>query len=235
MKISLIIPAYNEGTRLLHTIKRVKDYFREKPWESEIIVVNDGSRDNTGEIAKKERAKIVNNPTNKGKGFSVKRGIESAEGDYIFFTDADLSTPIEEIDKFVAYLEKGYDLAIGSRAHPEAKILRHQARQREIMGKIFNLLVRILFRLPYRDTQCGFKGFRKEAAKKLFSQLKCAGFAFDVEILLKARAAGYSIKEIGVTWINTPDSKVKLFSSPLSMLREILKLKLRADSQTGCR
>ncbi|NOZ64002.1 MAG: glycosyltransferase family 2 protein [Caldiserica bacterium] len=226
MKISLIIPAYNEGTCLLHTLKKVKDYFREKPWESEIIVVNDGSQDNTGEIAKKEKVKTLNNPLNKGKGFSVKRGIETAEGDYIFFTDADLSTPIEEIDKFVACLDEGYDLAIGSRAHPESKILRRQAKQREIMGKFFNLLVKILFRLPYRDTQCGFKGFRREAAKKLFSQLKCEGFAFDVEIILKARAAGYSIKEIGVTWINAPDSKVKLFSSPFSMLREILKLKL---------
>ena len=226
MKVSIIIPAYNEEKRLPQTLKRIKEFLRGENWESEIIIVDDGSEDRTTQVAIKEGIKVIKNSSNQGKGYSVKRGVEAAEGEYIFFTDADLSTPIEEIDGFLAWLEKEYDIVIGSRTHPEAKILRHQAKYRENMGKFFNLLVRMLFQIPFRDTQCGFKGFKKKVAKRLFRELSCRGFAFDVELIVKAWKAGYRIKEIGVTWINSPDSRVKLTSSPLSMLWELFKIRL---------
>ncbi len=228
MKVSIVIPAYNEENRLPATLKKITDYLKTKNLENEIIVVDDGSEDRTIQVAIREGVKILKNPKNIGKGYSVKRGVLSATGDYIFFMDADLSTPIEEIDKFLLYLEKyDYDIVIGSRASKDAEIIKHQAKLRERMGKIFNFFVRILFNLPYKDTQCGFKGFRKEVAKTLFPNIKIKGFAFDVEVLLKAREKNYRIKELGVRWINSPNSRVKISSSPLLMLGEIFLLKIK--------
>ena len=225
MRVSIVIPAYNEEKRLPSALKKIKEYLEGKDWESEIIVVDDGSLDKTALLAEKEGAKVLRNEKNMGKGYSVRKGILESRGDFIFFTDADLSTPIEETERFLNWLKNGYDMVIGSRDHPEAKILKRQSWGREKMGKIFNLIVRILFHLPYRDTQCGFKGFRREVAYILFRNLKTMGFAFDVEIILKARTLGFKIKELGVTWINSPQTTVKIFSAPIRMLKEILVLK----------
>ncbi len=225
MKISIIIPAYNEEKRLPRTLRKIKEFLKKKDWDWEIVVVDDGSSDSSARIARKEGAKVLRKEKNEGKGAAVKEGMLQAEGDFLFFTDADLSTPVEEIERFIPYLEDRYDIVIGSRALPDSQIIVHQNWGREKMGKIFNFLVRLFFSLPYRDTQCGFKGFRREVAKDIFSQLQTPGFSFDVEVLILAKERGYRVKELGVQWANSSESRVKIFSSPLSMLKELLILK----------
>ena len=226
--LSIIIPSYNDKLRLINSLKIIIKYLDLKKFKYELIIVDDGSTDNTIENIPpliKQKTRILINDKNYGKGASIKKGVLAASGDFIFFSDADLSTPIEEMDNFLTTLNKGYDIAIASRAISGANILIHQSSFREISGKIFNFLVRLLLIPNIYDTQCGFKGFTKEAAKKIFLQQKIQRFGFDVEILYIAQKIGYKIKELPVSWTNAPNSKVNIFTDSLNMLIDLFKIK----------
>jgi len=232
MEISVIIPAYNEEKRILPTLEKVYDYFsRVQNMDFEIIVVDDGSKDNTEKVVKNfakdksKKVKFIKHKENKGKGAAVKTGVMEAKGDVILFTDADLSTPIEEFEKLKKAIDRGYDIAIGSRGLPESKIVIPQPWYRRYIGKIFPLIVRIIVMKNFRDTQCGFKLFKKKIAKELFANLVTSGFAFDVEILYKALKNKYKVKEIPVKWYNYKESKVSILKAPFNMLKEIIKIK----------
>lgn len=226
--LSIIIPAYNEEHRIGDTLKKITAYLSQKPFTAEIIVADDGSTDRTVKIAEELRIpnlRIVKNITNLGKGAAIKNGVSAARGELILFSDADNSTPIEEVEKLISAIEEGYDVAIGSRALPDSNIVVHQPFYRETMGRIFNFLVQLLVLKGIKDTQCGFKLFRREVAKKVFSEQQLKGFAFDVEILLLARRAGYCIKEVGITWINSPASRVHPLRDASRMFTDLWRLR----------
>lgn len=225
--LSVVIPAFNEEKRLAETLPGAKDYLAGR--ECEIIVVDDGSSDRTAEIAGKYGCRVIKHPRNLGKGAAVKSGVLAAKGDLVLVTDADLAAPIAELPKLGAALKKGADVAVGSREAPGAKVLRVSFK-RKLAGKAFNLLVRLITGLPYRDTQCGFKLFRKGAAEVLFSLSECKGYCFDVEILLFARELGLKVEEVGVSWADVPGSKVRLFRDSLRTFRELLELKKLAGN-----
>ncbi len=228
---SIIIPTYNEEKRIENTLIRIASYLSQKfGADYEIIIVDDDSEDKTVEIVKKlsrenEKIKLLLNEINSGKGYSVKKGMLSAEGSYLLFSDADLSTPIEELEKLFYWLQRGYDIAIASRSLKESKILVHQPLYREMMGKIFNKLVKLWCLPDFLDTQCGFKLFKKEVTKKIFSLSKINRFAFDVEILYLAKKNNYSIKEVPVRWIDSPASRVHPFFDSLKMLLDLIRIK----------
>lgn len=229
--LSVIIPAYNEGKRIGKTLARMGEYFKNKDYDYEIIVVDDGSSDDTilkaesSAVALAGKLKVVKNGENKGKGFSVKNGITHSLGEYVLFSDADLSTPIEEVDKLLGIVDDGSDVVIGSRSVRDSSVIAHQPWYRELMGKTFNLFVKLLIIRGFNDTQCGFKLFKGDVARDIARYMRIDGFAFDVEMLYIARIKGYKIKECGVAWENSPESKVKLFHSPISMFFDLFKIK----------
>jgi len=167
---------------------------------------------------------VLKNGSNKGKGFSVKNGIIKSRGEYILFSDADLSTPIEELDKLFASVNNGYDIVIGSRSIKESKVMAHQPWYREIMGKTFNFFVKTLLMKDFNDTQCGFKLFKGNIAREIAGHMSIDGFCFDVEMLYFAKIKGYNIKEEGVIWNNSPCSKVRLFHSSINMFFDLTKI-----------
>lgn len=229
--LSVVIPAYNEEERIGRTLEKIVAYLKNKPFKSEIIVVNDGSNDRTFDTAKVilngfEDSKIISRTENKGKGYSVREGALHAEGDIILFSDADLSTPIQEFDKLHEWIKKGYDIVIGSRAVKGAEVVVHQNMLRECMGKIFNIFVQALTLRGLKDTQCGFKCFTGKMAQDIFTKQTIMGFGFDVEILFIARILGYKIKESPVRWLNAPKSKVSIFRDPLKMFLDLFKIRL---------
>ena len=227
--VSVIVPAYNEGDCIQSTLGKIADYLRGRFSRFEVIVVDDGSTDDTGGrisqfAAREPAARLLAFPENHGKGFAVRQGVLAARGDAVFFTDADLSTPVEEIEKGLAGLEAGHSVVIASRRHSASVIARHQGRGREAVGRAFNLFVRSLLSLPYDDTQCGFKCFTGAAAREIFSLARIDGFAFDVEALVIARSLGYRVQEIPVRWTNSPDSKVRPVRDLLFVLRDLLRI-----------
>ena len=229
--LSIVIPAFNEGHRIGQTIDRILKYCNLRGFSFEIIVVDDGSSDNTPKIIEaiqkkegKTKVKLLKNSRNQGKGFSVKKGVLTAKGKYILFTDADLSTPIEELEKFLFYLNRGYEVAIGSRALPESKTEVSQPWYRIILGKIFNKIVQIFIIRGIRDTQCGFKCFLRDVAKDIFQAQKIKRFGFDVEILYLAKVKGYKVKEVPVVWRNSPCSRYSLLVDTLRMIKELIKI-----------
>lgn len=231
MYLSVVIPAYNEASRLGLTLKKLNSFLSCKDYDYEVIIVDDGSTDGTSSVAsestlsKSGKLSIIKNNRNKGKGFSVRKGMASSKGDYVLFTDADLSTPIEELDKLFSYIGKGFDAAIGSRSIKGANIQAHQPFYREYMGKLFNKIVRLFVLRGIIDTQCGFKLFKKTLVKDILPYLNIEGFAFDVEILYLAGKKGYSIKEVPIVWLDSPASKVNAVSDSLRMLMDILSIK----------
>ncbi len=216
--LSIVIPAYNEEERIVKTLKRIVEYADRHIRDYEIIVVDDGSEDNTALVVKKQKIKLISYKKNRGKGYAVKQGVLKSKGDYILITDSDLATPIEEYNKLKQFI-KEYEIVVGSRT-----LRVKQTWLRIFLGVVFSFIVRLLFHLGIRDTQCGFKLFRKEPAKRIFSMLKTNGFAFDVEALLLAKRIGYKIKEVPVKWTNKKGSKVRLGHS-LKMFMELLRLK----------
>ena len=228
--LSIIIPAFNEEKRIPNTLLNLLNYLSAKSYKWEIILVDDGSTDRTSEIAKEiiknNSLTVIKNHLNQGKGYSVKRGVLSSKGKVLFFSDADLSASIEDLDKMLLWIDRGYDIVIGSRMLPESIIEVRQPLHRELMGKIFNLLVQSLVLKGFKDTQCGFKCFKRESALQVFSLQRLAGFAFDVEILYIAQKCGFKIKEQPVRWTNSPASKVHLLKGSLSMILELLKIRL---------
>jgi dolichyl-phosphate beta-glucosyltransferase len=229
---SIIIPSYNEEQRLPATLEKIADYLRNKQRNTEIIVVDDGSTDGTVAAAERFRGqipglRIVLNGRNRGKGYSVRHGSLEARGEIILFTDADLSSPIEEADKLLAALcDK--DVAIGSRAMNRKLIEVHESTFREFAGIVFNRIVRLVLRLPFVDTQCGFKAFRRERSRVIFEQQTIERFGFDPEILYLARHHGLSIAEVPVRWAHSPATKVNMFRDSLQMFVDVFQIRWNA-------
>jgi dolichyl-phosphate beta-glucosyltransferase len=228
--LSVVIPAYNEEARITGSLERILAHLAGKPFASEIIVIDDGSRDATARAAAEVLEgriahRVIKRDSNIGKGASVKQGVLEASGEVVLVTDADLSTPIEELDKFLAALESGGDIVVGSRALPDSDVRVRQSRLRQTMGRFFNLLVRLLVLGGYRDTQCGFKAYRRGAARELFSRLETAGFAFDVEILALCRKMNYGVREVPVVWLDSRPSRVRLVRGSLGMLKELWRIR----------
>lgn len=198
----------------------MRGYLDRSGWEfAETLVVDDGSRDGTAQAARASGARVLENSGNRGKGYSVRRGMLEAKGDWALFTDADLSAPIEELERLWAAAERGsVQVAIGSRSVDRSLIGVHQPAFREAMGRIFNLVMRVITGLPYRDTQCGFKMFEARAAREVFSRQRLDGFGFDVEVLFIARRLGYSAIEVPVRWNNAAGTTVSLWRGVLAFL-----------------
>jgi glycosyltransferase involved in cell wall biosynthesis len=226
--LSIIIPAYNEEARLPATLERIRAYLDDR-WPvgfREILVVDDGSRDGTAEAAGRfEGVRVLRNPGNRGKGYSVRHGVLEARGEWVLFTDADLSTPIEELEKLWSATERGAaSVAIGSRALDPSLIGVHQPAIREASGRFFNWTMRLITGLPFRDTQCGFKLLEAAAAKNIFRRQRLDGFGFDVEVLALARALGYRAVEVPVRWDNAQGSKVGL-GGGLAAFLDVLRVR----------
>ncbi|MBI4398176.1 MAG: glycosyltransferase family 2 protein [Candidatus Omnitrophica bacterium] len=227
--ISIIICAYNEAERLPKSLKEIGNFLESWRRSYEIIVVDDGSRDGTARVASEHLAGVshfvLSERNNRGKGYAVRTGMLHARGTYILFTDADLSTPIHELEKMIPFLEDGYDLAIGSRAIEAPEVKRTMIWYREIMGRTYNFLREIFIYPGISDSQCGFKCFRREAAKDLFSAQKLNGFSFDAEILYLARKRQYRIKEVPVSWYAETQSKVKIVKDSLNMFLDLIRIR----------
>jgi dolichyl-phosphate beta-glucosyltransferase len=223
--LSIIIPAYNEEARLPGSLQKIANYISSHRPNTEVIVVDDGSTDSTASVAEKFRGilsnlRVLSNGVNRGKGFSVRRGSLEAMGEIVLFTDADLSAPIEEAEKLLAALEKN-DVAIGSRALDRRLIETHQSAFREFAGILFNKIVRVILRLPFVDTQCGFKAFRRERCRIIFEQQTIERFGFDPELLYLARHHGLSTVEVPVRWAHSPATKVSMFRDSLQMFVDV--------------
>lgn len=227
--LSVVIPAYNEEKRLPQSLSKVMEFLKQQSYTSEVIISDDGSTDQTvplaAEILKEVPHRIVTTPQNRGKGHAVRQGVLAAQGEYILFTDADLSTPIEEVTRFLNHLEKDQEVVIGSRALPDSKVMIHQNALRETMGKVFNSIACFFAFKGIHDSQCGFKAFRRESARKLFGLQKLDGFSFDVEIVFLAQKLGLRLLELPVIWRNSAQSRVRVFLDPLLMFWDVLRIR----------
>ncbi len=213
MKLSVIIPAYNEDKRIVKTLESVKNYL--KNHDSEIIVVDDGSTDTTSIFSQ------ISYPKNMGKGYAIKKGVEKALGDLILFIDADNSTPIEEIEKL---LKVDADIVIGSRYLPESNIEKKQSLLRILIGRLGNFVIALLVVKNIKDTQCGFKLFKKNVAKELFEELETYRFGFDIEILARAQKKGLKIVEIPITWLHNSNSRVRPIRDAAKTFSDLIKI-----------
>ena len=228
--LSLILPAYNEQARIGTTLAAVEGYLQSLGESFEIIAVDDGSTDATLSALRECAAdsdvlRIISYEGNAGKGHAVRQGVFAARGEYVAFTDVDLSAPIEEMSKLFAALDKGYDIAIGSRAVKEAIIPVHQPLHRELGGKGLNLVIRALAVPGIHDTQCGFKLFRGDVAREIFAKCFINGWGFDIEVLYLARKMGYSIAEVGVQWSHAEGSKLQPLRAGLQVLKDIFRIR----------
>jgi dolichyl-phosphate beta-glucosyltransferase len=230
VRYSIVIPAYNEGGRLGATLEKVLAYVHTQRWDAEVVVVNDGSRDNTADIVRKFAAqdpslRLVENPGNHGKGYSVRHGMLEARGQIVIFSDADLSSPIEEAPKLLRALEEGADIAIGSRWLRAETQTQRQPLHRQIFGRIFNLLLRITLGLKFKDTQCGFKAFKKPAVEAIFPRQKIERWGFDPEILFLARKFHFKVKEIPVAWGHSGGTRINPLVDGSRMFWEMLHIR----------
>lgn len=234
--LSIVIPAFEEQDRLGASIKKILEFVRSGNLNAELIIVDDGSRDKTAEVAERSCAgfeeiptKVIRYEANRGKGFAVKTGLLAAQADIALFTDADLSTPISELSKLVESIQTGeYDVTFGSRALDRSLIGVHQPWRREQGGKVFNLIVRTLTRLPFWDTQCGFKAFNMEKFRPLLGLMRIERFGFDVEFLYVASLYGLKLKEIPVRWDHDERTKVSVFRDSQRMFNEVRLIRRNA-------
>jgi glycosyltransferase involved in cell wall biosynthesis len=232
--ISIVIPAFNEESRLPDTLRKIEQYFvtSERP-EHEIIVVDDGSTDGTvkaaeGFAAANANIRVLRNPGNRGKGYSVRHGMLEARLEWCLFSDADLSTPIAELDKLAAAARRdNVPVAIGSRALDRSLVGVHQSAFREMSGKFFNAVMQVTIGLPIKDTQCGFKLFRRDVAREAFSRQTLERWGFDVEVLFIARQLGHRIAEVPVRWDNAEGSKLSIWSGATAFL-ELAKVRVNS-------
>ncbi len=230
---SIVIPAYNEAARIGKALTDVLHCIHERNWSAEVIVVNDGSQDNTAAIvqqfARQDPAvSLLENPGNRGKGYSVRHGMLQARGEVLMFTDADLSAPIEEAERLFAAISDGVDIAIGSRWLERTRQTIHQPLYRQIFGRCFNLITRSVIRLPFADTQCGFKAFRRSAAHTVFGLQRIERWGFDPELLFIALRKGFNVREVSVTWGHDERSRISYLRDGLKMLEEILYVRWNA-------
>jgi len=230
---SIIIPAYNEGTRVGATLEKVLAYAAEQGWDAEVIVVNDGSRDNTTEVVrsyleKNPRLWLLENPGNRGKGYSVRNGMLHAQGETLLFTDADLSSPIEEAEKLFAALENGADIAIGSRWLQSDLQTQRQPLHRQLFGRVFNLLLHIILGLSFKDTQCGFKAFTRPAAETIFPLQNIERWGFDPELLYLAKTFKLKVVEVPVEWAHREGTCINPLRDGAKMFLEMLSIRWNA-------
>ncbi len=231
--LSVVIPAYNEAMRLPKTLQKLDAFLNHQTYISEIIIVNDCSQDATREVVREYRfhgmvrVRVLSNQRNRGKGASIRRGMAAAKGQFVLFTDADLSTPITEVKALFKALEPSADIAIGSRAVSGARVLTHQPWYREFMGKTFNRFVQGIVLPGLHDTQCGFKLFRRAAARRVFRWVSIPRFGFDAEVLYLARKAKLAIAEVPVEWHNSPASTVSPLKDSLTMFADLFRIRWR--------
>ncbi len=239
--LAVVVPAYNEARRLDHTLPTMLQYLQTHRPASELLVVDDGSSDETAAVAEEifaqhpqVRARLLRSPQNRGKGHAVRQGLLATAAPIAVFSDADLSTPLSELPRLVAPIEAGeYDIVFGSRALDRKLIGTRQSWQREQGGRVFNGLVRLTTGLPFSDTQCGFKAFRMAAVRPIIERAQVDGFGFDVELLFLAHKAGLRLLEKPVRWDHNEGSKVHLLHDSLRMFREILELRSRYARQSA--
>jgi dolichyl-phosphate beta-glucosyltransferase len=223
---SIVIPAYNEAARIAGALESVVGCIRSRGWFAEVVVVNDGSRDQTADIvrgfaARAPEIRLLENPGNCGKGYSVRHGLLEAFGEIVMFTDADLSAPIEEAEDLFAPLRVGADIAIGSRWLQRTRQTIRQPLYRQLFGRCFNAVTRIVMGLPYADTQCGFKAFTRAAAQTIFQLQTIERWGFDPEILFIARKRGYEVVEVPVSWAHDERTRISYLKDGLRMLQDI--------------
>lgn len=233
MTYSFVIPAYNESNRLRPTLDGILRFAEEQKWDAELLVVDDGSRDDTAAIVREyghshPQVQLVQNPGNRGKGFSVRNGMLQARGEICLFTDADLSSPIAEAEKLFDALRQGADIAIGSRWLRAELQTERQPFYRQVFGRVFNLLLRIVLGLHFMDTQCGFKAFRRDAAQQIFPLQKIERWGFDPEILFLARRKGLRCVEVPVLWAHSEGTRLHPFRDGVRMFGDVMRIRWNA-------
>jgi glycosyltransferase involved in cell wall biosynthesis len=230
LRYSIIIPAYNEGRRIEPTLKKILEYIAKQKWDAEVVVVDDGSRDNTAEIVARYAQqnfalRLLQNPGNRGKGFSVRNGMLHAQGEVMLFTDADLSAPIEESAKLLQAIMEGADIAIGSRwLRPELQT-QPQSLHRRVMGRVFNLVLRVALGLRFKDTQCGFKAFSRRAVENIFPLEKIERWGFDAEIIFLAERTGLRVVEVPVKWAHEAGGSIHPVRDGVHMMFDAFKVR----------
>lgn len=233
MTYSFIVPAYNESSRIRPTLDEILRYSAEQNWDAEILVVDDGSRDDTAEVIREyarahSQIRLLQNPGNRGKGFSVRNGMLHARGDICLFTDADLSSPISEAPKLFEAIRGGADVVIGSRWLRAELQTERQPLYRQAFGRIFNLVLRLFLGLTFKDTQCGFKAFRRAAAQRVFPLQKIERWGFDPEILYIARRMGLKVAEVPVLWAHSEGTRLHPFRDGMRMFVDVLHIRWNA-------
>jgi dolichyl-phosphate beta-glucosyltransferase len=228
--ISIVVPAYNESARIGECLQTVVETIAAHGWNAEVLVVNDGSRDTTGDIVRQFAAanpsvRLIECETNRGKGYAVRQGLCAARGNVVMFTDADLSAPMEEASRLFAAIAGGADIAIGSRWLEVSRQTVRQPWYRRFFGRCFNLLTRSLMRLPYKDTQCGFKAFTREAVAQIAPRLRIDRWGFDPEMLFLAGVSGFKVREVPVTWAHDARSKISYMKDGLKMLEDMARIR----------
>jgi glycosyltransferase involved in cell wall biosynthesis len=242
LKYSIIIPAYNESGRIPATLESVVSHVRLRGWDAEVLVVNDGSSDNTAAVvlafaATHPEVRLIHNPGNRGKGYSVRNGILQAVGDVVMFTDSDLSAPIEEADRLFAAIAQGADIAIGSRWLESGRQTHRQPLYRQFFGRCFNAVTKAVMGLRFADTQCGFKAFTRAAAQTVFSLQTIERWGFDPEILFIAVKNCLRVEEVAVSWAHDERSRMSYLKDGLQMLKEITVIRwnaLRGRYKSNC-
>jgi glycosyltransferase involved in cell wall biosynthesis len=235
-EISIVVPAYNEGARIESALDRIFSCVEQRGWDAEVLIVDDGSTDDTASIVEQwmetyPRLHLIQNPGNRGKGYSVRNGLLQAAGEIVMFTDADLSAPMEEAERLFRAIDEGADVAIGSRWLDRARQTIHQPLYRQFFGRCFNWITRTVMGLPFKDTQCGFKAFRRSAAQIIFRLQTIERWGFDPEVLFIAQKLGYEIREVPVTWGHDERSRLSYLRDGLKMLEEMAII--RSNSLAG--
>jgi dolichyl-phosphate beta-glucosyltransferase len=233
LQYSIVIPAYNESARIEETLREVTACVEKNGWAAEVIVVNDGSRDDTAAIIRrwmeqKPYMRLLENPGNRGKGYSVRHGLLEAAGAIVMFTDADLSAPMDEAVRLFEAIQGGADVAIGSRWLERTRQTIHQPWYRQFFGRCFNLVTRLVMHLPYADTQCGFKAFRRNAAQAIFPLQRIERWGFDPEILFIAQRLKFTVREVPVTWGHDERSRLSYLKDGMRMLEEMVVIRWNA-------